>query len=142
MLFVVFIHNLQYSSYDWHQIGSVSLEFIITSSQLLVILIIFNYWKKKQAHDLENPFELVRPMTVIFFSFLTIFFFCETAEQITAQFEEINDDLYQSDWYSYPLKVQKIIPTIMIGTQQEISVQGFGNLIFTRESFKRVSSFI
>lgn len=81
-------------------------------------------------------------MTVIFFSFLTIFFFCESAQQITAQFDEINDDIYQSNWHSYPLDVQKIILTVMIGTQQEIAVQGFGNLVFTRESFKRVSSSI
>lgn len=87
---------------------------------------------------MDSPAELIRPLTVIFFSYLTIFFFCETAQQITEQYDEIESVFCQCNWYSYPIEVQQIIPTIMMATQKEIAIRGFGNLIFNRASFYQV----
>lgn len=82
--------------------------------------------------------ELIRPLTIIFWSFLTIFFFCETGEHVTSQFDAINDEFYRSNWYAFPIEVQKMIPTILMCTQQKITINGFANLSLTRIYFKQV----
>lgn len=82
---------------------------------------------------------MIRPLFLIFWSFATIFFFCENAERVTGRFEEIDDSICQSDWYSYPIELQRMIITVMMGTQKPVIVRGFGNLLFTRQSFKQVN---
>lgn len=67
-----------------------------------------------------------------------IFFFCYFGESINSQFDELNDVIYQSDWYTHQLDIQRIIPTILIATQHPPVLKGFGNLVCTRESFKKV----
>lgn len=73
-------------------------------------------------------------------SFGLIFFFCEFGSQISGQFEELADVIYQSAWYSYPVNVQRLLPTILVAAQDPFIVSGFGNVLCTREAFINVSS--
>lgn len=72
-------------------------------------------------------------------SFGLNFFFCEFGSRISGQFEELGDVIYQSAWYSYPLDVQRLLPTILIAAQDPFIVSVFGNISCTREAFINVS---
>lgn len=75
---------------------------------------------------------------LMFWSFSLVFFFCEFGELILTDFDGLSDGLYDNEWYLYPLDVQRMIPTILIGTQDVISIRGFGNIECTRNTFKMV----
>lgn len=53
----------------------------------------------------------------------------------------INDEVDQIDWNSYPMEIQRILPTIMIVTQKPIYVAFFGSITASRETFRRVCVF-
>lgn len=52
-----------------------------------------------------------------FYAFLMIYLYCECGEQISNRFDEVADSFYQMNWYSFPIKMQKMIPTILIAAQ-------------------------
>lgn len=72
------------------------------------------------------------------YTFGMIFFFCEMCEQITDGFNGITDEIKKMDWYSYPLEIQRMLPIILIHGQEPVEIVAFGNIQFTRETFKRV----
>lgn len=59
--------------------------------------------------------------------------------QINGQFDDIGRIVNQSVWYSYPLDVQRFLPTILFAAQDPFVVRGFGNFVCTRESFIKVN---
>lgn len=73
-----------------------------------------------------------------FWIFTQILIFCELGDRITDRFNKIPDIIYQRNWYTFPNEIQKIIPIIMMAAQKPVVLQGFLNLEFTRESFKKV----
>lgn len=81
---------------------------------------------------------LVAEMCLAFWSFVIIFFFCYFGENICGQFNELNDAIYQLDWYRCPIEIQRLIPTILIVTQNSPVLRGIGNVVCNREAFKKV----
>lgn len=77
---------------------------------------------------------------MVFWSFFAISVFCELGEKISGQFDELDEAIYQSDWYEFPTKVQRVLPIIMMTTQQTTVPCGYGNLPCIRESFQRVTT--
>lgn len=73
-------------------------------------------------------------------SFVLIFIYCEFGERVNIGCEEIYDVICQLNWYSYPIEMQRMIPNILIATEQSVIVKGFGNCSCTRESLKKVCS--
>lgn len=65
--------------------------------------------------------------------------FCECGERVTKEFLEVNDRICQLKWYSLSIKMQRMLPNILLATQEPVVVQGFGNCSCTREAFKNVS---
>lgn len=82
--------------------------------------------------------DLIRPLFLIFWSFCTIFYWCETGEIITNGFDEIGEQIWQCEWYKFPDKLQRVMPTVINGIQQPVIITGFANLKLTRQSFKQV----
>lgn len=64
--------------------------------------------------------------------------FCHYGENVTSQFDTINYAIYDCDWYLFPNEVQRILPTVMMSTQKQMVLRGLGNVVCTREAFKRV----
>lgn len=54
------------------------------------------------------------------------------------QFGEVDNIIYGSEWYAFPGDVQRILPIIMMGAQESVILQGFGNLTCSRDAFKKV----
>ena len=68
-----------------------------------------------------------------------IFIFCHFGERASGESSEMGDEIYQRiDWYTFPLDIQRMIPTILIGAQEPVILRGFGNVTCTRDAFKKV----
>lgn len=75
-----------------------------------------------------------------FWSFAQIYVFCESSEFTGSQFDRINI-FHECDWYLFQVGAQKNLVPIIHFTQQSVVFKGFGNIPFTRESFKTVIEF-
>lgn len=91
--------------------------------------------------SIESIIGIVRSLTLIFWSFALIFFFCHSCQSVTDRFSQLDNAVYHCEWHSYPIKVQRILPIIMLALQQPVVFHGFGNVFYTREAFKNVSTF-
>lgn len=102
-----------------------------------------NYIFLWQLQNLEDLIELIRPFAITFWSFIAIFVSCELSERMSMRFDEIKETINQSNWYSFPIEVQRMLPPVLMYTQEPIFLHGFGRfgtLTLTRETFKKVIS--
>lgn len=72
------------------------------------------------------------------YSFILLFILCELGERLPIGFEEIGNEINNMNWYLFPIKIQRMIPTMQIMAQQDVQLMAFGNLPCSRETFKRV----
>lgn len=87
---------------------------------------------------------LLNLIFITFWPFASIFPVCEFGRrfEVSSRFEEINDATHQFDWYSFPIEIQNMLPivyNILNVAQQPVVFQGFGNIVCTLDSFKRVN---
>lgn len=68
-----------------------------------------------------------------------VFFACEIGQRFSNAFDNIDDTIGQFDWYLYPVKIKRMLPTLMINTQQPFEIMCFGSKACTRETCKKVS---
>lgn len=68
-----------------------------------------------------------------------LFVTCEIGQRFTNLFEEIADRFDRLDWYLLPMKVQRLLPTIMINVQEPIVIGCFGIMNGSRDQFKKVN---
>lgn len=76
----------------------------------------------------ENAEDLIFPLVFTFTAFAPIFLFCELGERISCAADEIYDEM----------NVKRILPFFLKISQTKIAIEGFGNIVCTRESFKNV----
>lgn len=69
-----------------------------------------------------------------------MFVVCNFGEIMSNKFYEVDNTIYDCDWYTFPNEIQQIFPIIMMGAQQPVILEGFANLTCTREAFKKVNS--
>lgn len=72
--------------------------------------------------------------------FIAIFLSCEIGQRLTNAFDEITGRFERLDWYLFPIRSQKLLPTITMNTHIPIVVKCFGVVEGSREQFERVSS--
>ena len=65
---------------------------------------------------------------------------CDVNERLTGKFERFDDDLWEQNWYLYPIKLQQMFLIFGLDTQQPVNVRGYGNILCTRETLKKVIS--
>lgn len=82
---------------------------------------------------------ITRTIFLIYRSVAQIYLFCDFGENVTSRFLSINDVIYECHWYSFPEEVQRILPIIMVSAQKPVYIKGFGNILCTRENFKKVN---
>lgn len=76
----------------------------------------------------------------MFWSYTFMFIYCELGEKVSEAFEKLNESIDQLDWYLFSIEIQRLLPTFMIASQQPILIRGLGGSVYTRDTFKRVSS--
>lgn len=74
----------------------------------------------------------------LFCTFTLLFLSCELSDQISIDFENINDTINRFDWNSFPLEMQRLLPIIMANTQQSVGFECFRGFICNRDTFKKV----
>lgn len=68
-----------------------------------------------------------------------VFLPCELGQRLTTTCEQVDYDFEQLAWYLFPMEVQRILPTILIGLQEPVLLRCFGIVDGSREQFKKVS---
>lgn len=64
---------------------------------------------------------------------------CELGERLTGAFGGICDEIENFNWYAFPIKVQRMLPVILIDAQEPVVLKCFGSISCVRDVFKRVS---
>lgn len=59
-------------------------------------------------------------------------------QMCTDQFDKIDDEIIQLNWYSFPNEIQRILPAVMLSTQQSAVIKCFGNVLCARVQVKKV----
>lgn len=90
----------------------------------------------------KSLFELIPPLCLGSWSFVAIFLICETGERVTTSFEEFDLELRESNWYTFPIDLQRMLIPVMIYTQQPVIIQGYGNTLCTRFALNKVRRFV
>lgn len=71
-------------------------------------------------------------------SVIIIFAACEIGERGIALFEKMENEINQFEWYLFPLRIQRMLPTILIVAQEQAIINCFGSIACTRQCFKEV----
>lgn len=71
-------------------------------------------------------------------SVIMVFVACEIGVRVGELFEKLEGEVNQFDWYRFPLKIQQMLPTVLIVAQEPVIVKCFGSIACTRQSFKKV----
>lgn len=80
---------------------------------------------------------LVPAVWLAFWSFAQVFVICDACQRVTSHYEI---DIYSEwDWYTFSKNVRFDLPMVIIGSQLPVEVKGLGNIVCTREMFKKVS---
>lgn len=73
-----------------------------------------------------------------FWTFGLVFFANETGQRLSDAFDEVENGFGQVSWYSFPKKVQRIFPMLILVGQQSVGIQFFGSAVCGRAQFKKV----
>ena len=92
-----------------------------------------------QVDHILGSMELMMTLIVLLLTFFYLFIYCELGEMVSKQFDLFNEKLDQCNWYAFPMKTQKILIIFITNAQQPTLFRGFGNILCTRDTFKKVS---
>lgn len=67
-----------------------------------------------------------------------VFIICEPGMMMTNAFEIVGMNLYQCDWYTLSIEMQKMYMIFVSNTQNPISVSTYGDILCERERMKKV----
>lgn len=91
-----------------------------------------------QSKDIIDPVALWKSTFYGLLVFGLAFFSCEVGQRVSNMHEEIADRFDQLKWYLLPIKLQRLLPTIIINVNEPVVIECFGVLDGTREQFKKV----
>lgn len=74
------------------------------------------------------------------YSFGFIFIICDVCQRTSNAFDEIFEEIIQSDWYLFPEEIKQTLPIILADLQQPVVMRIFGNILGCRDTFKKVGS--
>lgn len=91
-----------------------------------------------QNKDTIDVKQIIYLLIKISYSLISLFMYCECGELLRVRFDELNDDIYKCGWELFPMHIQRLLPIIIINSQQPVLLWGYGGFSCTRETFKRV----
>lgn len=75
----------------------------------------------------------------VLYAFGIILIICELGQRLTDAFAQIADEIEKFEWYLFSGEIQRILPTILIASQQPVELQCYGSIAGIRETLKQVS---
>lgn len=79
---------------------------------------------------------------VVVCSLIWPYIYCQFASFITERISRVDDSIYGSNWYNYPVGVQKYLILIIALSERPIYFTGFGLMKCTLEMFGAVRLFL
>lgn len=95
------------------------------------------YIYRFQLHH-ENVMPVLLMIFAGIFAFTLVFLTCELSQRLGNAFDEIDFTVHQFDWYLFPIQMKRMFPVIIVIVQQPISMECFGSIKCTRDTFKNV----
>lgn len=68
-----------------------------------------------------------------------VFAACELVQRLSNKISETGNMIGQIEWYSLPIDLQRLLPTIINNVQQPAVVRCIGSVICSRSQFKKVN---
>lgn len=84
-----------------------------------------------------NTLLLFRIGFSVIWSFILIFFLCEFGEIVATQFDMFYVEFPKCNWYLLPIEMQRVL-LIVLADIKPISIRGYGGVMCTRVTFKKV----
>lgn len=81
---------------------------------------------------LESMYYGLGPLFLVFIS-------CELGERNGTLFCTFEDEINQFDWYQFPMRIQRMLPPILMIAQEPVVVKCFGSASCTRKQFQKVN---
>lgn len=72
------------------------------------------------------------------YAFGLVLISCELGQRMTNAFEKFEVVICELDWLLFPVKLQQMLPPLLIIAQQPVRLECFGSNACVRESFKKV----
>lgn len=91
-----------------------------------------------KSGNLTEPAGIMTPLTQMLWAFAVITFYCEFSEKVISIFDDFNQELFRCKWYLFSNELKRMYLTFMLNTQQPKIIQGYGNIVCTRDTFKKV----
>lgn len=88
-----------------------------------------------------NSLVLFESILYGFHVLVILFVACELGERLSNTLDEVDDLIGQLNWYLLPIEFQRMLPTIMINSQQPVVLKCFGCISCSRDQFKKVIFF-
>lgn len=107
-----------------------------------MVEVILTYSCDLQSKDTINPVTLWNSIFLGSLILGFLFTACEIGERLSDMFDEIGYEVDKFNWYLFPVEIQRMMPTILIGVQRPIVVGCFGIFSCSREQFKMVKFFL
>lgn len=93
--------------------------------------------------EIKNPdFDIIIIVTVIFVGISTLFSYCYYGKLATESFLKIGDCLFDANWQSLPVQLQKYFVIMIADAQRELYYHGFEVAILNLITFNKVNIFI
>lgn len=160
MLLVIILWTILSVSSSLLTYLALMVEYTLNWNLLTNIWIIFFYHLKSQNDS--NLAELIGTLNYIFWSFVALFLISgnhfhlfhydysqfvihnlllssELGGRVTTQFNVFDEQLCQSRWYLYPIKLQRIVLIFTLDAQQSVPIRGYGTIVCSREFFQSAS---
>lgn len=74
----------------------------------------------------------------IIYVFGPVFLYCEIGNRLSSEFETIEDSFYNLNWNAFPDEFRRMMPIILLVTQQPVELSSYGNFTCERATFQAV----
>lgn len=64
---------------------------------------------------------------------------CDIGHRVNGLFDQTIATINQFDWYLIPIKIRRLLPTLLIVAQQPVEIVVIGSISANRNTFKKVN---
>lgn len=119
-----------------HVNSSITFPFQLLMDIFSHVNLIFGF---QQTNSQINSVMLFESVFYGFWAIILVFTTCECGQQFCDAFGNLNYSLGQLGWYFLPIEIQRLLPMIIINSQQPMLVKCYGNISCERDTFKKVN---
>lgn len=85
-----------------------------------------------------NMFDYFATISHTLMAYGQIGLICFYGQYLMDSYERLSDLIHTSDWYKFPIRMQRTLHLMLSATQYPVEIRGFGSSSCTRETLKEV----